>query len=155
MSVGVEFEGENEIAGTIEAAMRDAIGNVDGVSVSVVAGGSRGQQKNTLIAKVQAKQLRDPFYLDAQAMESIRFAAQGVTAKQYSTRKRALDLCGEVMLNGIGRNVEKQANPGGQSFKALTEKYAAMKKRKFGFVTPILKATGDMLGGLRVWIQGL
>ncbi len=155
MSVSVELEGENQMAGTIEAALTAALRGMDGASVSIVAGGKRGQDKNTLIAKVQAKQLRDPFYLDQQAKVAIRFALNGLTASAYSVRKRALDLAGELMLNGIGRNVERQQNPGGQSFKDLTAKYAAYKKRVHGFTIPILKATGDMLGGLRVVIQGL
>lgn len=155
MSVGVELQGEDGIGAAIEAAVNRAIGGFDGASVSVVAGGSRGAEKNTLIAKVQAKQLRDPFYVDEPGKESLRFVLSGLTAAAYSTRKRALDLAGEIMLNGIGRNVERQQNPGGQSFKELTEKYARAKQRKFGYVVPILKATGDLLGGLRVVIAGL
>lgn len=152
MLTSVELQGSNEMGGTIEAAINKAIGGMNGAEVAIVAGGARGGDKNALIAKVQAKQLRDPFYLDPQGMESIRFATAGVTAAQYSTRKRALMLIGELMLNAIGRNVEKQQNPGGSRFKELTANYAAYKKRKYGFSHPILRATGDLLKGLRVRI---
>lgn len=155
MSVGVEFQGEDKISSTIEAAIKASIGGMDGASVCVVAGGARGGDKNALIAKVQAKQLRDPFYLDAQAKEAIRFAAQGLTAAQYSTRKRAAALMGELMLNAIGRNVEKQQNANGGGFKPLSKNYAAYKRRRFGFVTPILRATGDLLKRLKVVIDGI
>jgi len=155
MSVGVEIQGEDGIGAAIQASLNAALRGLDGASVSVVAGGARGQSRNTLIAKIQAKQLRDPFYLDQDAREAIQFAINGLMSAQYAVRRRALVLVGDLMLNAVGRNVERQENPGGQSFKALTAKYAAAKRRKFGFVTPILKATGDLLGGLRVVIEGL
>ncbi len=152
MLTKVELEGENQIGATIEAAINRAMGNLNGAEVAIVAGGSRGSATNAMIAKVQAGHQRDPFYLDPQAHEALRFVAPGLTAPQYSTRKRALGLIGELMLNAIGRNVEKQANPGGSKFKDLTANYAAFKRRKFGFVTPILRATGDLLKGLKVRI---
>jgi hypothetical protein len=155
MSVGVDLQGENQIAGTIEAAIAAAVRGMDDASVSIIAGGRRGQAKNTIIAKVQAGLMRDPFYLDQQAMDSIKAAFNGLIASAYSTRRRALVLAGELMLNAIGRNVDRQQNPGGEAFKALTARYAAAKQRKFGFKVPILRASGDLLDGLRVLIDGL
>jgi hypothetical protein len=151
---GVELQDMGGAA-AIEAKINAAIGSVNGTQISIVAGGSRGQSKNTLIAKVQQKQLRNPFYLDQQAMEAIRFAARGLMAAAYSTRKRATEIMGELMLNAIGRNVEKQTNPGGSKFKDLTANYAAYKQRVHGFKVPILKATNDLLGGLKVVISKL
>lgn len=151
---GVELKDEGA-ANAIEAKIKAALGSVEGTEIAIVAGGSRGASKNALIAKVQAGQMRNPFYLDQQAKEGIRFAAGGLTAAQYSVRKRAVEIMGELMLLAIGRNVERQQNPGGNRFKPLTDKYAAYKRRKFGFTVPILKATGDLLGGLRVRIQKL
>lgn len=155
MSASIEIEGEDGIGSAIEASINRAIGGLDGAVASIVAGGRRGQGTNTLIAKVQTGQMRDPFYLDAQARQAIRFALNGLTAGNYSTRMRALVLAGELMLNAIARNVERQQNADGQSFKDLTAKYAAAKRRKFGFVTPILRATGDLLGNLKARVDGL
>ncbi len=153
MNPSVKIEGFEQVGATIEAKLRAVIAGFDGTSINVVAGGSRGQSKNTLIAKVQQKQLRDPFYLDSQAREAIRFVANGLTAAAYSTRKRAVDLIGELMLTSIARNVEKQRNPNGAAFKRLTAAYAAYKKRKFGFIVPLLRASGDLLNGLKVVVS--
>lgn len=151
---GVELKDEGGAA-AIEAKINAAIGSINGTEISIVAGGTRGSATNTMIARVQAGQQRDPFYLDKQAKEAIRFAANGLMAKVYSTRKRAVEIIGELMLLAIGRNVEKQQNPGGSKFKALTPNYAAYKRRVFGSALPILKATNDLLGGLRVRITKL
>ena len=155
MSFETVLQGEDQIGGVITAACLAAIDGLDGATVDVVAAGMRGQSKNTLIAMVQAKRLRDPFYLDADAQESINSALQALAAKQYSTRFRALTLAGQLMLNAIGRNVDAQRNPDGSGFASLTVKYAAIKRRKYGFTDPILRATGDLLDNLRIQINGL
>jgi hypothetical protein len=144
----VELKDEGGAA-AIEAKLNQVLGSFEGATVSVVAGGLRGQSKNTLIARILQAAKRNPFYLDAQAMEAIRFALRGLTASAYSTRKRALEIVGELMLNAIGRNVDKQANPDGSGFKALSPNYAAYKRRVFGFVIPVTRATGDLLKGLK------
>ncbi len=155
MTTGVTLEGQDGIGKAIEAKIKAAMGSIDGTEIAIVAGGSRGGETNAMIAKVQAGHMRDPFYLDQQAREAVRFAANGLTAAQYSTKKRAVDIMGELMLNAIGRNVEKQRNPDGGKFKGLTPNYANYKRRKFGWVVPILKATNDLLGGLRVRVSKL
>jgi hypothetical protein len=53
----------------------------------------------------------------------------------------------------IRRNVEEQRNPDGSAFTKLTAAYARRKQRKVGFIVPILRATGDLLGGLRVRVD--
>lgn len=147
------FEGEEKIGAAITAAIQNIGKDVDGASVSIVAGGSRGQDKNTLIAKVQAAVKRNPFYISKETREVLRFVARGLTSRDYNTRRRALDEMGQALLIGVYQNVERQRNPDGTAFKALTAAYAAYKRRKFGFVIPVLRATGDLLGGLKVLID--
>lgn len=153
----VQFEGLEGIQGTITAAIesRLALGTT---TISVVAGGERGGAKNALIAKTQAaprskRWKRDPFYLSQRTKERLRFLARGMASADYTTRKRATDDIGNVMLSGILENVEAQRNPGGDKFTKLTPNYAAYKRRKFGFVTPVLRASGDLLGGLKVKVE--
>ena len=141
---------DDGVRSEIEARISQVLGSINGTTIDVVAGGSRGGTKNALIARVQTGHLRNPFYLDREAKDAVRFAAGGLSAAQYSTRQRAVGIIGDLMLLAIGRNVEKQQNPNASKFKPLTPAYAAAKRRKFGFVTPILKATNDLLGGLRV-----
>lgn len=150
MSATVEIQGEDAISGVVEAAINRAIEGLDGAEVDVVAGGARGAAKNTLIARVLQAWKRNPFYLDAQSKESIRFTLRGLTAGNYSTRLRALTLAGEIMKNAVARNMEAQQNQDGSAFKALTTQYANYKRRKFGFIVPIGKATGDLMDNLQV-----
>lgn len=150
MPVAVELQGEDQISGTIQAAINRALAGLDESEVAIVAGGARGSAKNTLIARVQQAWQRNPFYLDDQAKQSIAFALRGLTAGSYSTRLRALTLAGEAMKNAIARNLAAQANPDGSNFRALTEKYAAYKRRKFGYVVPIMRASGDLMDNLQV-----
>lgn len=144
---------DNGAAGAIEAKINAAIGSIDGTVIEILPAGKRGQSTNATIANVLKGQQRNPFYLDEQAKEAIRFAARGLTAAQYAVRKRAAELMGEVMLLGIARNVDKQRNENGSGFRALTSKYAAYKRRVHGFVTPITRATGDLMDNLKVRIS--
>jgi hypothetical protein len=122
------------------------------IEIAVVAGGKRGALKNALIAHAQANQQRDPFYVNKRAMEMIRFLAKGLVSKAMGVRESAAKQIGDAMLISIGENVKGQRNVGGDSFRPLTAGYALRKQRKFGFVRPVLKATGDLLSGLRVRI---
>lgn len=150
MSVGVEIQGQEAIPGAVEAAINRAIAGLDGAAVEIIPGGQRGPARNALIARVLQSWKRNPFYLDQQGREAIAFALRGLTAGQFSTRMRALVLAGEAMKNAIQRNLERQENPDGSTFRALTEKYAAYKQRKFGFKVPIGRATGDLMDNLQV-----
>lgn len=116
----------------------------------VRADGKRGAAKNALIAAVQASMQRNPFWLNAKAKTAIAYAARGLFSATAGPRKQAEDLIGSLLLVSVGENMAAQKNPGGGSFRTLTERYAAKKQRLRGFVTPILKATGELLGGLKV-----
>lgn len=116
----------------------------------VEAGGKRGAALNALIAKVQAGRERDPFYPNKRAIEAIRFAVNGLASTTFGAVKAAEKAIGDALLISIAENVEAQRNPGGSKFKPLTEAYARRKQKAVGFVLPILRATGDLLGGLRV-----
>jgi hypothetical protein len=149
MIAGVELQDDGAEA-AIEAQIKSVLQGVDGATVDIEAGGARGGALNALIARVQKTFRRNPFYLDEQAKEAIRFALRGATAAQFSTRLRSLLLVGDLMKSAVLRNVDEQQNPDGSAFKELTAAYAAAKRRKHGFIVPILKATGDLLGGLKV-----
>ncbi len=162
LHTSVTVSGRNEIAGTIEAAINAVIRRFDGIEVAIVAGGDdRSASQNALIAKVQAgkkpfpsgkRTARDPFYVDQQASETIRFSVRGLTAESPGTQRKALDTITKAMIESVNRNVEKQQNPNGAPFTALTLSYAAFKRRRFGFTTPIVRASGDLLDNLSVRI---
>lgn len=120
------------------------------VEICVVAGGARGAAKNALIARAQANRNRDPFYLNPGALGAIGELAGQIFAAARDARQRLFDTVGDVMLASIQVNVDGQRNPGGQAFRALSLAYARRKQRQFGFTIPILRATGDLLRGLKV-----
>ena len=132
----------NIIAGKVKA-----IGTTE---FAVVAGGSRGAAKNALIARVQAALDRDPWYLGRESKEALRFVVRGLASPESSTRAAAVKQVGVLLLDAVRSNVEKMKNPNGTTFRELTDRYAAFKRRKHGFIHPILKASNDLLGGLRV-----
>lgn len=123
------------------------------VTFSVRTGGARGAATNRLIAAVQAGRRRNPFFLNDRALVAITQAARGLASTVAETVQAAEETVKALILISIGENVAAQRNPDGSSFTQLTANYAAAKRRKFGFVLPILKATGDLLGGLRVTIE--
>lgn len=124
----------------------------DTYDVRIVTGGWRGADKNSLIAKVQAKLGRDPFYLSDELKEAMRFVV-GVAFKDEEKRQAQLKKLGQLILDDVLEHIEKGINKGGKAFKDLTDKYAAYKQRKFGFKHPILKATGDLMFGLRAEVK--
>jgi hypothetical protein len=123
------------------------------VEIAVVAGGKRGAVKNALIARAQANQRRNPFYLNKRAMQAIRFLVNGAVSSVASVRASAHKAIADEMLVSIGENAQAQRNPGGDGFKPLSQGYALRKQRAVGFVLPILKRSGDLLGGLRTRIN--
>ncbi len=90
MSTTVTMTGFDAITKVIEGKVR-AIGTTE---FAVVAGGTRGQAKNTLIARVQAARARDPWYLGKEAREAIRFSARGMTSAEPSTVSSAISPTG-------------------------------------------------------------
>ncbi len=86
-------------------------------------------------------------------MEPIRFVAKALGSADASVRQRAITTIGQLMLAAIAHNVERQRDKSGGAFAPLSKAYAAYKQRKYGFIAPILKATNDLLGGLRVTVD--
>jgi hypothetical protein len=120
----------------------------------VKAGGARGGAKNAMIAAVQAALGRNAFWVNPKTKAQIALAARGLYGMAPAgARRRAEETIKALLLVGVGENVAAQKNPGGGSFRSLTANYAAQKRRLHGFVTPILKATGDLLGGLRAEVR--
>lgn len=154
MIASVEIQGLGDsVAKAIQDKVTRVSQSIDGMTVAVVAGGNRGGRLNALIAAVQRGYKRSPWYINKEAMEGIRFALRGLGSNESSTRYRAFDTIGKLMLESVYRNVDRQENPDGSKFKSLTPAYAAYKRRVLGFIEPILKARNDLLGGLRVRIS--
>lgn len=153
MSAGAEIQGLGGIAEAITLKALKVSQSLDGTRISVIPSGARGADRNATIARAQAKHGRAPWYISREDMEPIRFVARALGSSDASLRQRAFANIGQLMLAAIGNNVAKQSNANGARFKPLTDAYAAFKRRKFGFIAPILKATNDLLGGLRVRID--
>lgn len=142
-------------------------------SLAVEAG---GREENAMIAAVQSKWRRNPWYISKDDRKLINakltraFAADVnrqvgalLGAKPDEARNAAneerlvrdLRRIADSVLSGFLGNVRRQTNKDGSPFAALTDAYAAYKRRKHGFTKPILKATNDLLGGLRARVDRL
>lgn len=152
MSAGVSMEGTAQIANAIGAKLLKMTQAVGTTEIGVIAGGRRGAAKNALIAQVQAARKRNPWYLDKDAMTAIRFIARGLASEEPGTVASALKQIGALMVDGVRRNIENQKGPGGATFAELTARYAAFKRRKVGFIHPILRLTGDLMDNLKAVI---
>lgn len=136
---------EKQIADRLKAAMPPG-----DVVFEVYAGGTRGGAQNAMIAAVQAALDRNPFYVNDKSKAAIVEAIRKLFDSSRGVRAMAENTIKQLLLIAIGENFQAQRNPNGGKFRPLTAAYAAAKRRKFGFVTPVLKATGDLLGGLKV-----
>lgn len=154
MSASAEIQGlGDQIAAAVKLKATKVSSALDGTRLSVVPGGARGAGRNALIANVQAGRQRSPWYIDRGDMEPIRFVAKALGSADASVRQRAITTIGQLMLAAIAHNVERQLDKTGGRFAPLSKAYAAYKQRKFGFIAPILKATNDLLGGLKVTVD--
>lgn len=151
MSAGVTMEGGDRIAEAIRTKLLKTSAAIGTVTIGVVAGGRRGPEKNALIARVQADRQRNPWYIDKDTMTAIRFLARGLGGE--STDKTSIfRQIGTLLVESVRKNVAAQKNANGSTFAELSARYAAFKRRKFGFVHPILKASSDLLDGLKAVI---
>ena len=148
MSAGVTMEGENTVAAAIGRRLLRTAATVGTVQIGVVAGGRRGPAKNALIAQVQAARQRNPWYLDKDATTAIRFLVRGLAGEDVD-QMSVFRQIGGLMVEAVKRNIENQRGPSGATFRELSARYAAFKRRKYGFIAPILKATGDLIDGLK------
>jgi hypothetical protein len=152
--MSVEIEGldqiEQRFAERVAAVMPEPI------VFEVKAGGARGGAKNAMIAHVLASMGRNFAWVNPKTKAQIGLAARGLfstAAAAAATKRNAIETIKALLLVGIGENVQAQRNPGGGTFRSLTANYAAQKRRLHGFVTPIGKASGDLLGGLHVEVR--
>jgi hypothetical protein len=153
MSAGAQLQGLDGIARFVQLKALKVSQSLDGTRISVVPSGARGADQNAIIARAQANRGRAPWYISREDMEPIRFVAKALGSADAGVRQQAITSIGQLMLAAIGNNIAKQSNADGARFAPLTAAYAAFKRRKFGFIAPILKATNDLLGGLRVKID--
>lgn len=114
-------------------------------SVGLTGGGRRGQAVNTVIAKVQAKSRRNPFFFAPEWRSYFRELAR--MARKEGAFYDVANEIGEILKRMVRENVEHQENKSGSQFRQLTPAYALAKMRRFGN-QPILRASGDLLDGL-------
>ncbi len=145
----VELQGYDKIAAVIAGKVR-AAGTIE---FDVIPGGNRGPHRNALIARIQEARDRNPWYLGKEALEGIRFASRGLISLDATTVASSIRTISDLLLTAVRANVGAMKNPDGSSFRELSAKYAAFKRRKFGFIHPILKATNDLIGGLKVLVK--
>ena len=119
----------------------------------VKAGGARGGSQNAMIARVLAAAGRNFAWVNPKTKAQVALAARGLFAATATGRRKAEETIKALLLVGIGENVQAQKNPGGGAFRSLTANYAAQKRRLHGFIAPIGRATGDLLGGLKVEVR--
>ena len=149
MSAGVAMQGTEQIADAIRKKLLKHTAAIGTIEIGVVAGGRRGEAKNALIARVQQAKQRDPWYLDKDTMQAIRFVARGLGSEDENVIEAAIKQLGALMVSAVKKNIENQKGPSGLSFRELGARYAAFKRRKYGFISPILRATGDLMDNLR------
>ena len=158
MSVAVTMEGTDQIANAIQAALVKI--HLPSGSVEIVAGGRRGEAKNALIAQVQAARKRNPWYISDDIMSLIRLLLHDLIRQQTAfglarglVGPQFLKDVGNLMVLSVQENIRQQKNRDGTTFGELSKRYAAFKRRKFGFVSPILKATGDLIDGIKAVVH--
>ncbi len=154
MSVGVQMEGLDQIATTITTTLLK-LGLPSG-SVAIVTGGRRGPAKNALIAQVQAARSRNPWFIGADEMTAIRTLLHELIRQQAAfglsrglAAPRFLKDVGDLMVKSVRQNILQQKNKDGSTFAELSARYAAFKRRKYGFIHPVLVASRDLIDGLR------
>ena len=152
MSVGANMEGGDRIAEAIRTKLLKTNVAIGTVTIGIVPGGRRGAEKNAMIAHVQAGLKRNPWYIDKDTLTAIRFLVRGMASADPATVSAALKQTGDIMINAVRSHVEQMRNSNGSTFAELTARYAAFKRRKFGFIHPILRASNDLLGGLKAVI---
>lgn len=144
--IQVETTGVTAQASAVTSGILDRL--KDTWEAVVEAGGLRGAARNALIARAQANNRRDPWYINPKAMSDIRELAGSLTSQNLTVRVAAAKAIGSRLLMNIAENVQAQRNKDGGPFTPLTAAYARRKQQMEGFVRPILKATGDLLAGL-------
>ena len=151
MSVGATYEGGDRIAEAIRAKLLKTSAAIGTVTTGVAAGGRRGPEKNALIARVQADRKRNPWYIDKDTMTAIRFVARGLGGEDVD-KTAVFRQIGALLVDAVRKNVAAQKNANGSTFAELSARYAAFKRRKYGYTHPILRAAGDLLDGLKAVI---
>ena len=149
--------GIEELSRKLGAAAAAKIKKLGDFEIVVLAGGgARSTDTNTMIAKVQAKAGRDPWYVSkAFRAELARMIKKAVVARgpDPAWDEQALKALGDRLLDAVRANVAAQRNPGGGTFQPLTAGYAKEKRKAVGFEKPILRRTGELLDSLRVVVR--
>jgi len=148
MSAGATMEGTDQIAAAIRSKLLKTNAAIGTVTIGVVAGGRRGSAKNALIAQVQAARQRNPWYLDKDTMTAIRFVLRGAGGENADLGAIFRQI-GSLMVDSVRRNIGAMRNANGSTFAELSARYANFKRRKYGFIHPILRMTGDLMDGLK------
>lgn len=143
----------SSLAPAIEAAVNAWRAAHPAYEVNIVAGsGNRTAAENARIARTQAGLQRNPYYLPGDTLKVIK-GLVAAAASDRTWKLLVLKQVGEIMRDAVRQNILRQANRSGSKFRSLTEAYAAYKQRKHGFVTPILRATGELMDSLGVEVR--
>jgi len=158
MSVAVVMEGSDQVANAIQTALVNL--HLPSGSVEIVAGGRRGEAKNALIAQVQAAKQRNPWYINDDIMLLVRSNLHELIRQQTAfglgrnlVGPQFLKDVGNLMVLSVQENIRQQKNKDGTTFGELSARYAAFKRRKYGFVHPILVASRDLIDGIKAVIH--
>lgn len=158
MSVTVTMEGTDQIASAIEKALLTL--HLPAGSIEIVAGGRRGEAKNALIAQVQAAKKRNPWFVNDETMFLIKFLLHELVQQQNAfglsrnlVGPKFLKDVGDLMVHAVQDNIRQQKNRDGTTFGDLAKRYAAFKRRKYGFVHPILIASRDLIDGIKAVVH--
>lgn len=149
--MSIEIEGLDQL----EQRFAERVAQVmpEPIVFEVKAGGKRGGAQNAMISHVLASMGRNFAWVNPKTKGQIALAARGLFGAAAATKRGAVETIKALLLVGIGENVQAQRNPGGGTFRSLTANYAAQKRRLHGFVTPVGRASGDLLGGLHVEVR--
>lgn len=155
MSADAELKGRDQIADVIKRKLLRVTAAIDGVRVSILptSSATRGAEENAMIARVQKGKQRNPFYLTREDRHLVKATGKGLGSASTTLRFNTFKAIGDYMHDAVMRNFQQQRNPGGGSFKPLSKNYAEAKRRKYGFTTPILKASNQLMPSLHIRID--
>lgn len=140
------------VTSRLQTVIKKAAGGT--VEISLAPAGTRGNQKNTLIADVQAQRGRNPWYLTPDQRNAITEKILKRTGQaDIFADQRLFVTIGHLMRDSVLANLKQQRDKTGQVFAPLTAAYAKEKKRAVGFTKPILVRTGDLSKNLVVKIE--
>ena len=126
-------------------------------------------ERNQTIASAQSEADRNPFFVTRRDLNTVQsILASGMTqlTRAGSVNARALHTAlqdvGDMLVNVYRAHIHRRQSAGDppvdvpaspHQTKALTEKYAKWKRKKFGTSVPELIASGEFIQSMRVTVK--